>query len=234
MQTEEIPRIDDEMEPLNETPARHPSTQAASVQGPQGQIQQSGAMQPAADEGASDGDAEPADAEPTEDELLERRQLILTLQDYQFSRLKKYLTDVLPPLEVLQQMSNSALKKLVQDVRYTVNVRSNGNQMEGMLKMGLHAVESIATRFTPLKLGGFANDCMSDDSILDTFAEVSLLYRDFSYVAPEKRLILNILRVGFTVHQKNVIMEAMTAAPGVREALAKPVAEEIAKKYTDL
>lgn len=178
------------------------------------------------DDAASDQQA--VDAAPVDDPV-ERRKVITRIAAYARSRLSKYMPP-LPSMAEIEMMSVAQLNDILREVQYAVNIGQNANNVEKIAHIGVGALENMLCAFTPLKLRGFADNCMADDSFLDNITELSLLYQDYAYVSPEKRLLLTMAKCALVTHQVNSVVQVSGNVSKMREA----VTADIERKYSDL
>lgn len=156
-----------------------------------------------------------------------RRSLIKQLMMYKMSRLSKYLIMFDLSSQSLEMKSQQELEDLLRECKYTVGVRTNLAFFQSAAENGLVGLEYTATR-TGLRVQGLSFYLQKNEEFQDLIAEVGLKYSNITYVEPEARLGLLVVRTALALHNMNKSQEA------TKEFLNSEISKTVQDKYQDL
>lgn len=156
-----------------------------------------------------------------------RRQLIKQIMMYKMSRLAKHLTMFDLNAQSLELKSQIELEDLLREIKYTVGVRSNLTFFQTAAENGLVGVEYMATR-AGMRVSGLSYYLQKNEEFQDLVAEVGLKYSNYTYIEPEARLGLLVLRTALGLHNLNKSQEE------TQKFLNGEISKSVEEKYKDL
>lgn len=163
----------------------------------------------------------------SDDEQDQKRVLLVQIARYR---------ETWPFLEELITFPPTMHKKSVEKLEEIRNECSgrvqNRNCMKGLRIVFNGAMAQFETfvtsRFTFIELQGFAKACEMDEVVQDSIKELEIKYLSSSGVmAPEARLIMGLLLVAYSTHNKNRTTRLV-------QGVAHSRAPDLGKKYSDL
>ena len=138
------------------------------------------------------------------DELLERRQLLRKLHQYQVM-FKDEVKDL--PLSDAPMMTLNNLRVLAEDTEYMVATRKCSQASRTMFLSSCAIVETM-TKPVGIKLNGLTNVCATDEALLSTIDELAIKYESTMMISVEQRFALLMGRLCLTIHSHNKLLEA--------------------------
>ena len=147
------------------------------------------------------------------------------LQTYKSCMAKKlgpYLD--LITMDHLKELTTEELKNMVEEVRVQVAIAGSGNFVQNAVGGVATVVENVGP-FVGLDLTGLAQACEASEDLKETAVECYLEY-GFTYVSPQKRLLINFLNILKTVHNYNRQL--------AMEKLHYKVDPNLEQKYNDI
>lgn len=163
----------------------------------------------------------PKPAVYTPSELVQRRRLIIQIQNWQKSeRLGKYV----PPLPNLENLSIVELQNLLCDIKLIVEQRSSSKFVENGFVMGVKVIEEL-TKKSGFKTNGYTMVMQNNEEIMELVEEINLKRQDLTNISPEKRLLFLSAAILYQVHKINSDMAA---------SAKKEVPAEVVNKSADL
>lgn len=130
--------------------------------------------------------------------------ILLINKYYNNKRLSKYIPDDIR-VKDLSKLSSDDLDDHLKIVKKTVSSNRGNMEVEQLIQYTSTALENIGTQFTPLKLNGFSNALMQNESVKEDVEEIMLEYDLLSELTPHSRLTLNVISTMFMVHSINTL-----------------------------
>jgi hypothetical protein len=144
-----------------------------------------------------------------EDPVL-RRQTIMTIQKYYNSpRFGKYLVDSELVTE-LKSLTTAEMQALLGEIKFAIQNKNAGEMIQRSVPQLIVAAEPLVSALYDVK--GLGNALIKSDSFKDLLEEVALENQVFSNAPASTRLMYEILKTGFFVHEHNAYLEAQKTA----------------------
>lgn len=183
-----------------------------------------------APENNEEGGSEEGEEEEEEEyeDPVERRKLIMSIQNYKNSILGKYLHDIDLSAAALEEKTLPDLEDTLREVRFLVGSRTNGNFWWTSFQYGLQATEYVALTYSPFKVQGLTFALSKSEEARELVTEISLKHQNMAYIEPEYRLGLMVMQSAFALHSMNSAKEECNVF------LSQPTPSNISEKYRDI
>lgn len=166
-----------------------------------------------------------------EDMVNDKETNLLKIQAYldKFPFLKGENGVRLPRRGRIRDLPPDEIYDILYECKVKVQQRNQGTFTSNVANMGFYGVETIACKFTPVRLQGFALACQSNETIQDTIAEIQIKHMGkFKLIEPEYRLMMAVLYCGANIHLQNVGREEL------EQELERPLPNDFTNKYRDI
>lgn len=172
----------------------------------------------------------PEDVEE-EDNLIESLKLRRKIRAPFRGSLRKYVEHI--DISGIDLMSTSELRIFYEEIRDTIRMRSPNAITRSLLEFGLNTIEGVGTKLGGLKLQHYADTCLNDDNVLESYDEIMLDY-DMPDVGPEMRLAYTLIHTAMKVHTINSATIIDKDGVEVITLGESSVPEGLEEKYADL
>jgi hypothetical protein len=192
----------------------------------------------------------------------DKRSLIMTIRRYAESkRFKEYLSTMFDlSLEKLEQLETYEVRRLLDDVRFSITNKNVSNMVGGVVLSGLQQIEKMTSSYF-LDVTGLTQICVNSPEFMDVLEELKLENQTFSNASPKHRLLFHLLNNMLLANQfgkilkerqtstqkdtknevpqqpeplKEVPKEEIKANPEPEKTKEKIMSSEFIEKYKDL
>ncbi len=127
----------------------------------------------------------------------------------------------------LELKSQIELEDLLHEIKYTVGIRSNLTFFQSAAENGLVGAEFMTCKIG-LRVQGLAYYLQKNEEFQDLVAEVGLKYSNYTYIEPEARLGLLVMRAALRLHNLNKSQEE------TNKFFNGEISKTVEEKYKDL
>lgn len=139
------------------------------------------------------------------DDPVEKRKLILTIENYYASHIFGKCLAKFP--RALEEKSIAELENVLKDIKFTVANVTSGSFVNSLFGHTIKTIEKVSA-FTNLDLTGLNKSLCEQDETFVLLEEIRLEHQSYTYTRPEYRLAFLVARTALAVNAQNKLKAA--------------------------